>query len=133
MDARSFIQSEWITNTDVREEPYIGTIALVVSEKVRNPRKGAFEESLVVTFMDGRKLVLSRTRVRSMVSDLGPETDHWIGAEVRVRLVRARGGDQRAIEVVTPTQDFPVSVEPSVAAEDIPFSVSGLSGTSTQE
>ena len=133
MDARIFIQSEWITNADVKDEAYIGVIARAVSEKVRNPRKGTFEDLLVLTFEDGRKLVLSRTRIRSLVTDLGPETDLWPGTEVRITLVRARGGDQRAIEVLRPPDGASEPSQPSVGAEDIPFSASGLVGTGPQE
>ncbi len=67
---------------------YEGVIASVKEEMLHNRFKGQKFPEPVVSFYDGKRLVLNRTMLRACIGWFGDESNNWVDRRIRVFLRR---------------------------------------------
>ena len=67
---------------------YVGVVAAVVEEVVRNPFTTVRQPEPVMKFTDGWQIVPNVGMRRTLVEQLGPETDGWIGQQIEIERCR---------------------------------------------
>lgn len=113
-----------MTNGDLEQMggSYEGVIVEVVLEKMRNPFTTKSEVNPVVSFEDGWRIVPNIGMRRALTENLGPDTDGWIGRQIRVFLRpvqrRAPSGDgKQRLEKAVECLDAPAA-EPETAERE---------------
>ena len=99
MDIDEFLpKSTWINNTElrVRGGRYVGVVANVTAQEVRNPyaKSGEPKKQVqpVIQFDDGCRLIPNVPMRRELKEHLGGDTDLWIGAQLVVELRVGKSG-----------------------------------------
>lgn len=68
---------------------YEGVIAVVREEMIRNRFKGQKYAEAVITFHDGKQMVLNKTMLRTCIGWFGAESANWVGRRIWVFVRRA--------------------------------------------
>lgn len=78
---------------------YNGVIAAVTDEDLRNKFRGQRSTEPVISFMDGKRLVLNTTMLRQCIEFFGPDSENWIGRCVGVFLRRVESRHRETGEI----------------------------------
>jgi hypothetical protein len=83
---------QWINDPELRRRGgrYVGVVAAVVEEVVRNPFTTVRQPEPVMKFADGWQIVPNVGMRPTLVEQLGPETDGWIGQQIEIERCRRR-------------------------------------------
>lgn len=93
---------------------YDGVIASVTNEEIRNRYKGQKSNEPVVSFDDGKRLVLNAGMLRACLSWFGADSTNWIGRRIRLFL--------RRVETINrETGEIKVRLQRGILCEDPHF------------
>lgn len=111
----------WLTGTVIHAvfgDLYRGVIAAVAAETVRGDHTHKTTVEDVVTFADGWKLVLNKSRLLELIARFGHESDSWIGQPLDVATTGVERTNPRTGGVTVVWQrSFPVSPKAVTAAQ----------------
>lgn len=81
MKLSNYAMGSFFNAEALEEEPFVGTVAKVSEEEV-GPEK---ELKIVVEFDEApTKLSLNKTNLRTLIGELGNESEDWIGKKVEL-------------------------------------------------
>jgi len=111
MDMRKYVGANFVTVDDVRDGPLQVQIAVV--------KEGKYNKANLV-FETGETLGLNATNSKILVKAYGPDSDDWIGKEIKLVLGRVPyQGDEIESVIVEPISSPVAAADKAVAAEKL--------------
>ena len=111
MDMRKYVGTNFVTVDDVRDGPLQVQIAVV--------KEGKYNKANLV-FETGETLGLNATNSKILVKAYGPDSDDWIGKEIKLVLGRVPyQGDEIESVIVEPISSPVAAADKAVAAEKL--------------
>ena len=102
---------------------YVGEIADVKMETVRDRFRAALVTQPTIHFTDGNKLIPNQHMRRELIALFGYETDDWRGRRVRVRRQAVEFTDRKTGEIKTRYEKH--AEDPSDSRPTVPFAPGG--------